>query len=363
LIRASFLVSAASTALLALLCGCGSSSNSFTSNGTVPASVSAASGYKVSVFATSSEAGKSTNPDSIVQLGSNVFVGYGDAVNPDGTVPNSNPPVQGQTEVIEYDMTGKVVKTFEVIGHNDGLLTYDSQTIWAMSNEDANPTLTVINVSTGAETQYTPTTPLLHGGGLDDMQLIQGAVYASASNPTVSAPISGFPNGVVTGAPAVISIALNANGKTFDWSPVLSGSAQATDMVSGTTVTLNITDPDSESIDPNGNLVVDSQQDSELEYLQNIGTANQTAKVLLLNLYGNPWPVDDTRFVPTGNNPYLLFTDTPSNTIYRVDGTFKATDAYSAGQGTILKMDPATGNLAPVIIGLNAPHGMLFVTQ
>lgn len=365
MIRNTYLASAVSLALLATVCGCGSSSSKYQSNtgGAPPASVIAKPGYIVSVFAGASQAGTSKNPDSIIQVGSNIFVGYGDNVNPDGTVPGSNPPVQGQTEIIEYTLTGKAVKTFEVIGHNDGLLAYDNHTIWSLSNEDANPVLTVIDLSGGTETQYTPTTPLLHGGGLDDMALIGGVVYVSASNPNLSAPTPQFPNGIVTGAPAVISIALNANGTTFDWQPILNGNAQATDIVGGGTVTLNMTDPDSEGIDPNGNLMVDSQQDSEIVFISSIGTANQAASVLSLTLNGQPWQVDDSRFVPKGNAPYMLITDTPTNTIYRIDANFNAGDAYSNGEGDILKLNTTTGVFTPIVTGLGSAHGMLFVTQ
>ncbi len=365
MIRNTYLAFAASVALLVTVCGCGSSSSKGQMNtgGAPPASVVATGGYIVSVFAGATQAGKSKNPDSIIQVGSDIFVGYGDAVNPDGTVPGSNPPVQGQTEIIEYDLTGKPLKTFEVIGHNDGLLAYDSHTIWSLSNEDANPVLTVIDLSAGTQTEYTPSTPLLHGGGLDDMALIGGVVYVSASNPNVSAPTPQFPNGIVSGAPAVISIALNANGTTFDWQPVLNGNAQATDIVSAAAVTLNLTDPDSEATDPSGNLVLDSQGDSELVFISNPGTANQAAKLLSLTLNSQPEQVDDTRFVPKGYAPYMLVTDTSSNTIYRVDANFKAGDAYSNGGANILKLNPTTGAMTAVVSGLGSTHGMLFVTQ
>jgi hypothetical protein len=366
LIRNTFFASAGFIALLATVCGCGSSSNKYQTNtgGAPPAAVSASAGYIVTTFATSSQAGKSTNPDSIIQVGSNIFVGYGDAVNPDGTVPNSNPPVAGQTEIIEYNLTGKALKTFEVTGHNDGLLAYDSHTIWSLSNEDANPVLTVIDLTAGTQTEYTPSTPLLHGGGLDDMALIGGVVYVSASNPNVSAPSNSFPNGVVTGAPSVISITLSTTGNTFDWQPVLNGNAQATNVVGGAAVTLNMTDPDSEGIDPSGNLMVDSQQDSEIVFISNLGAVNQAASVLPLTLNGQPWQVDDTRFVSTtGNAPFMLITDTPTNTIYRVDGYFKAGDVYSNGEGDVLKLNTSTGVMTPVVSGLGSAHGMLFVTQ
>lgn len=355
--RTTQLSLALSFAAAVTLCGCSSSGTSATAANPVPSSVTSMSGYTVSVFATAKQAGTSTKADSIIQVGKNIFVGYGDAVNPDGTVAGSNPPTLGQCEMIEYDLKGNPVKTFTLPGHNDGLLAYDSQTIWAMSDEDANPILTVINLGADTQTQYTPTTPLLHGGGLDDMQLIKGTVFVSASNPSTNA------SNQVNGASAVVSVALNANGKTFDWTPVLSGTAQATSMLDGSAVSLNLTDPDSEAIDPSGNLVVDSQGDSELVFITNPGQPSQSAKVLPLTLYTNPWPVDDTRFVPAGNAPYLLFTDAHTDTIFRVDGAFTAADAYSAGEGTILKLDTSTGDLTPIITGLGSPHGMMFVTQ
>ena len=325
----------------------------------VPSSVNAVSGYTVSVFSGPAQAGTSTHPDSIIQLGSNIFVGYGDSVNPDGTVAGSNPVVQGQCEMIEYDLSGNPVKTFTLPGHNDGLLAYDTHTIWALSNEDANPVLTVIDLTAGTQTEFTPTTPLLHGGGLDDLALINGMVFVSASNPSVNA------SNQVSNAPALISIALNANGKTFDWTAVLSGTAAVASMVDGSAVTLNLTDPDSEAVDSHGNLVLDSQGDSELVFISNPGTSSQVARVLPLTLYTNPWPVDDTRFVPSilPSSPYMLVTDTPKNMIYRISATFVPGDAYSAGVGTLLKLNPATGALTPIVTGLGSSHGMLFPNQ
>jgi hypothetical protein len=352
-----------SLAAVAALAGCSSNVNPVVkvipASIPVPSSVTAVSGYTVSVFSGPAQAGTSTHPDSIIQLGSNIFVGYGDSVNPDGTTPGSNPPVQGHCEMIEYDLKGNPVKTFTLPGHNDGLLAFDSHTIWALSNEDASPVLTIIDLTASTQTEFTPTMPLLHGGGLDDLALINGKVFVSASNPNVNA------SNQVSNAPALISIALNANGTTFDWAPVLSGTAIVSSMADGSAVTLNLTDPDSESIDSHGNLVLDSQGDSELVFITNPGTSTQVAKVLPLSLYSNPWPVDDTRFVPSALTipPYLLFTDSPSNTIYRLDTTFTPADSYSAGGGTILKLNTSTGALTPVVTGLGSPHGMLFPNQ
>lgn len=337
---------------------CGSSINAIAAPAAsavpVPASVTVTNGYKISVFAGASRAGKFSRPDSIIQLGKSIFIGYSDAVNGDGTIPGSNPPVQGKNEVIKYDLEGNIEKVFTVTGHNDGLMAYDDHTVWAMSNEDANPILTVIDLKTGKQTEYTPTTPFAHGG-LDDMVMIKGVVYATASHHAV------LSDGTVRGDPAVVSLSLNANGHTFDWKPILASNAQATHAVTGASVTLNLTQPDSAEVDPDGNLIVDGVADSQLVFIQNPGMPNQTARMLPVTLYRNRWPLDDTRFVPAAKNAFMLFTDTSTNTIYRVDANFAPGDAYSAGRGTILKLNTSSGVMTPIIFGLAEPHGMWFV--
>jgi hypothetical protein len=62
----------------------------------------------------------------------------------------------------------------------------------------------------------------------------------------------------------------------------------------------------------------------------------------------------------------MLFTDA-ANTTYRVDAPFNQNEAYSCGQGQVMQLDPNTGHLTPVVVGIGVagalqdPHGMLFV--
>jgi hypothetical protein len=340
-------------------------------NISVPSSVNAVSGYHVSTFAAPPSA--STKPDSIVQIGNSVFVGFGDDVNPDGT---PGPSGKTQVEIVRYDLSGKLQKTFEVSGHNDGLMEFDPNTLWAMSNEDGNAKLVVINLATGTQQSYTPQPSLLngsgglpHGGGLDDMQLIFGKVYVSASNPTVNASATcasdsstpGCPNGVNTG-PFVYTLSLNADGSTFNLTPVATSNTTAVDVATNASGTLNMTDPDSEVVSLDGStLIVDGQQDSELALIKNPG-AGQTVSFLPLSLSGSATSVDDTRFVP-GSQTFLLLADTSQDLIYRIDGGFKAGEAYSAGPTTLLKLNIASGVLTPVVSGMQAPHGMAFITR
>ena len=341
----------------------------------VPTSVQGTQGssYTISVFA---KAPGTLQPDDMVQMGSSLFVICQDPnVNPDGTLMTG--VTSAQAEVLEYDMNGNVQQTFNVPGHPDGMVAFNSTTVWVSSNEDANPVITVINTTTNTLQSYTSdVAPLPSGGGLDDMKLIGTTVYASASNPTTTASPS--PNlapystdssgataefGVNTG-PVLYSVALNADGKTFHPAPVLMSSTPATLLPGTTPVTLNMTDTDSSMIDPAGDLVIASQQDSELVFVKNFGTATQSVSVLPVTLYGNPWPLDDTRWSPASGSSFMLLSDTPAQLIYRINAasTFTASTAFSAGQGTVLQTDTTAGVMTPIYVGMNSPHGLIFVT-
>lgn len=358
-------------ALSACLGACGGHSRLSQS---VP-NIATAPGFTIRHFVNAPAA--AMKPDSIIQVGNMVFIGYqmaGDVK--DGSVPGLT------NTVVQYDLTTTpplILKTFTVPGHVDGLMAKTDTEIWAMANEDGNPILTIIDLTAGTTKSYTATVnPPAHGGGFDDMQLINGVVYVSASNPTTSCPA------VQPLAPTVVSLTLNANGTTFDVAPALAGDAQALDItpsVGGsanptfnTMVPLCLTDPDSEATDSNGDLVLDSQADGKLIFVKNPGPA-QSVSVLSLTLFndkdGPTLPVDDTRFVPAPGPEgilYMLFTDA-TNTTYRVDGPFNMGDAYSCGQGQVMMLDKTTGHLTPVVVGvglasaLQDPHGMVFITM
>jgi hypothetical protein len=358
--------------------GCSSSPSSSSSTPAtipVPTSVAGTQGnaYTISVFA---KAPGTLVPDDMVQMGSSVFVICQDPnVNPDGTLAAG--VTSAQAEVIEYDEKGNVLQTFNVPGHPDGMTVYNSNTVWVSSNEDANPVITVINTTSNTLQSYTSDVAQLpHGGGLDDMKIINGVVYASASNPTTTAnpspnlaPYSTDSSGAtaeygVNAGPALYTIALNSDGKTFHSTPILMSSTATTAIIGNTPVTLNMTDTDSSMIDPSGDLVVASQQDSEMVFVKNIGNATQSTSVLNVTLYGNPWPLDDTRWSPASGTSFMLVSDTPAQLIYRIDATngFTASTAYSSGQGTVLQTNTTTGALTPIYIGMNNPHGLIFVT-
>ncbi|MGH9680153.1 MAG: hypothetical protein ACRD4Y_09390 [Candidatus Acidiferrales bacterium] len=210
--------------------------------------------YKLTVFATAPTG--LTAPDSITVLDGHVFVGYGDNHLPDGSDGLSS-------QIVEYKMDGSVVYTYTVVGHNDGLkvnpVTYH---LWAVQNEDANANLVIINTETH-QTKLFTFGPTLHGGGYDDLVFRGCKVYVSASNPA---------NNPNTG-PGIVSARLEGN--LVQVKPVLAADASAIDIPTDAPVQLNLQDSDSMTLDPLGNIVLDSQGDQELIIVSQPDTANQ----------------------------------------------------------------------------------------
>jgi hypothetical protein len=308
--------------------------------------------YTIKVFA-KGPAGTS-QPDSIVQWGDHIIVGFENGVAKDGSDGKSS-------TIVQFSLSGKVERTFRVPGHNDGLRVVGEDDLWAVQNEDANPNLVVIQLHSGTKKQYNfPPTP--HGGGYDDIVVKNGEVFMTASNPNLDA----MGNNVF---PALVRTSLSGSSVLVE--PVLDANASATDISTGTDVKLNLTDPDSMTIDPRGNIVLDSQADSELVFIRNPFTAEQRVGLLKLSSpitgpMNATITVDDTAFAP---NPkaFLLITDVQAGLIYRVDsGTFgfEPGAAYSASDtlGLLGTLNLDNGALTPAITGFGSPRGLIFVS-
>jgi len=306
----------------------------------IPATAGAASvvqaPYSLSVFAVSSSA--YSQPDSIVLWNDSVLVGYQNHVAKDGTDGKSS-------TIVQYSLNGTVQRTFQVPGHNDGLRIMC----------ESNPNLVVIDLESGSQKMYA-FAPTVHGGGYDDMVVIDGQVLITASNPNLDA--AGMNN-----FPALVRATLSGN--MVDVEPVLMGNAGATDISTGTTVSLNLTDPDSMSVDPRGNVVLDSQADAELVFISH--PLEGTRKVGRINITtaAGPTTVDDTAFAPDARST-MLVTDVAGDTIYRVDRPgfgFEPGTAYSASDtaGLVGTLNLDNGVLTPIITGFGSARGILFI--
>ena len=197
--------------------------------------------------------------------------------------------------------------------------------------------------------------PTLHGGGYDDLVFRGCKVYISASNPA---------NNPNTG-PGIVSARLEGNLVAVE--PVLAGEASAIDIPTDATIKLNLQDPDSMTLDPLGNIVLDSQGDQELIIVSNPDSDNQRVLRLPLSYLtpGGPMSVetDDTAFI-TSTEGFLLFADKGLNAVYKLSrNAFSPGTAFTAADGGpfVGTLDFTTGVVTPIVTGLKGPGGMVFV--
>jgi hypothetical protein len=302
--------------------------------------------YELSVFASAPKGLRA--PDSIAVVGDHVFVGYGDGNAPDGSDGKS-------TQIVDYSMDGTVQYSYTVKGHSDGLKVDPStHLLWALQNEDANANLVIINPKTHQKALYT-FGPTLHGGGYDDLVFRGCKVYISASNPA---------NNPNTG-PAIVSAALDGN--YVDVRPVLAADASAIDIPTDAATKLNLQDPDSMTLDPQGNIVLDSQGDQELIIVSDPESTRQRVLHLPLSYMtpsgSVPVEVDDTAFV-TSTEGFILFADKGLNKVFSLKKkAFAPGAAYTAADGGpfVGTIDLTSGVITPIVTGLSGPGGLVFV--
>ena len=315
-----------------------------------PAQPKASQGYKVSVFAVGND--KYTKPDSIALADGHIFIGYGGPGLPDGSDGKSS-------YIIEYTLDGTQVHVYSVLGHNDGLkLNPEDGKLYAMQNEDANPNLVIIDPGTKTQTVHNFASAPPCGGGYDDMVFLKHKLYLSCSNPANN------PNA----EPAIVKAKVDG---LIEVEPVLAANASAITVPTGVKTTLNLQDPDSMTLTPEGDLFLDSQGDSEVILVRHPDSDDQAVlQIPLSSPFGTP-QIDDTIFTPSSKGFYLV-ADTPANTVYIISKTaFASGVVYSAGvgapdsagvsEGFVGKLDLDSGYITPVVTGFQSPHGMAFI--
>ncbi len=306
-------------------------------------------GYNISVFAQGTAS--YSHPDSIAVVGNSAFVTYTNNVAPDGSDGKSS-------TIVQYNMNGSVLNQYSALGSNDGL-KYNSSTgtLWAAHNEDGNAFVTLLNPMTGQQSQQYAFSAAPHGGGYDDISFLNGKTYVSASNPSVNA------GNQVNGAPSIASVQLQGTKAVV--TGVLANNAMATNIATGATIMTNQTDPDSMTTTPKGGLVLDSQGDGQLLFVNNVGTSKQTiGDLFLVDSKGNPVTVDDTVF-PTSSTGFVLLSDPADNTVYKIaSNSFAVDGAYSGGNANSFGIiDQQSGLYTPFINGLGGASGEAFVSD
>jgi sugar lactone lactonase YvrE len=290
-----------------------------------------------------------SQPDSIALGRDSVFIGFQNHAAKDGSDGKSS-------TIVEYSLKGAVKRKFSVKGHNDGLRVVGEDNLWALQNEDANPNLVIIHLhSGGQQTEFVLPAP--HGGGYDDLRVVQDQIFMTASNPLLDHGVNHFP--------ALVRLRLAGYSVVLD--PVLKGDAAAIDIPTGRSITLNLTDPDSLSVDQRGNLVLNSQADAQLVFIRHPLMADQTVGRISITTATRPTTVDDTAFAPEGQS-FALFSDVKADKVYRLDAPkfgFEPGTAYctsdTAGIVGVLNLD--NGVLAPIATGFGSTRGMVFVSE
>jgi hypothetical protein len=190
--------------------------------------------------------------------------------------------------------------------------------------------------SGGTVTHYAYTqSPLPHMGGTDAISVLNGKILISASAPGTSgkAPAN---------APAVYVVTLNSGAKTAAVAPffAINASAMAVNGTNaGKTVTLALTDPDSNMVVPSssakfaGDFMLNSQGDQQLIFSNASGQNLQVLKISK--------PVDDSAWATSASGT-LYTTDAGADTVDAITGSFKPGTAYTA-------VAPCNANSAPTV--------------
>ncbi|HEY2597877.1 MAG TPA: hypothetical protein VGJ79_05290 [Candidatus Dormibacteraeota bacterium] len=313
--------------------------------------VAALPGYQISVFTQSDSRLIVSAPDSIAVDGQNVFIDYQNVTAKDCSDQTGSAPPS--STVVEYDMTGKILNHWSVAGHSDGMrIDPSTHLVWTTSCEDGSAKFATIDPTSGTVTPYTfPPAP--HGGGYDDLFFLKGSAFVAASNPSLDRNGSN-PN------PAIDKIALGTND-TLTLTPVLKGNATAADLLNhNSTGPLTLTDPDSLGVDSSGQLVLVSQGDSELVFVNSPGMPQQKVSKMAVGtqLEDTVWPTGPGR---------LLVVDGGSGVTYWIKASFAKGDIYtqspndSGVDNFVATIAPATGFETPIAIGFLKATGMVFV--
>jgi hypothetical protein len=304
-----------------------------------------------------------TQPDDIAVSadGADLWVGYGNGADPTGA--------KGSGNLVEYDIaSGTVMQNITIPGHLDGVkINPANGQVWATQNEDGNPTLTIVNPKNGKFETF-PVTSSLITGGLDDL------VFSGPDSAFVTA--SSQAPGTT---PVIVEISVKGKKKKTSLSvtSVLPQSpATVWNVVTNKAETGDtIGDPDSMTIDPAGELVLEDRMSDSLFIVRNPSATNPVLRVplALAATPDVPLEVDDTVFTysltsgASSTAGTLFITDTTAagkaGIIYTLTKPyFPTTEVYSAANvsNAVVLVDLNTGLAVPVVTGFMGVHGLAF---
>jgi len=323
-------------------------------------------------FVASPPAG-SAGPDDITMLtteGVNhgspmIWTAYQNGINPDGTPGVAGGPTM--STVAGYDLsTGALVLSIPVTGKVDGI-SADQQmgVLIATVNEDVHSAIDLIYPAIGAVATYTYSIdPAVGGnGGTDSIAVSHGQVYLVHSNP----------NDLTQPAEYTVAFDRSTPTLTAKLTPVFYDDSMATDAVTGATVQLALTDPDTSFVMPKdtapfgGDLATISQADGKIVFATDLEhTPDLTELSVTDNSVGNVPPLDGMA-AATSDSGTLYVVDAKAGVIYALDttgwaaGTVFVGEPSDNGNPLVGVLNLSTGVVTPFGDTFVSPKGLLFV--
>ena len=325
----------------------------------------AAPPYSLNVFPGTPPAGATAPDDVAVSAdGKHLWVGYGNGVDTFGK--------GGPSTLVEYDIaSGTLLKSISIPGHLDGLkINPVTGDVWATENEDGNPTLAVVDRESGSFKTFR-FSPALITGGMDDLVFVRRSHGDSRDDSDSSVDVFIVTSSQVdTTTPAIVRISGPLRAANTQVTSVLPGAPSSVLNVVTNQVETNdmVGDPDSMTLDPAGELVLDNRSDDSLYIVRDPSAQNPVLRVPL-TLAGAAVEVDDTIFTKSLTNGVsstagtIFITDTSANVIYTLTKPyFPSNEVYTnANVAKIVGLvDLNTGAVTPIATGFKGLHGLAF---
>jgi hypothetical protein len=292
-----------------------------------------------------------------------VWTAFQNGINPDGTPGSPGGPVQ--STVAGYDgQTGGLVESIPVSGKVDGLTADRAhRQLIATVNEDANSALNIIDPESVTVTtyDYSPSPEVNGNGGTDSIAILHGHIYLAHSNPNDTTQATDY------------EVDLDSHTHTAQLRPVFFDNSTATDAVTGGSVQLALTDPDTNLAMPAasprfaGTLATISQADGQIVFADSHGDKPELSVLNVTdNVAGNVPPLDGLA-VATAGSGTLYVVNSSGQPIQALDttgwpaGTVFVTEASDNKNPLLGTLDLATGKISPLGNTFSSPKGLVFL--
>jgi hypothetical protein len=297
----------------------------------------------------------SSQPDSVAKgEDGHTFIAYGNGADSTGA--------GGSSTIVEYNKDGKIAFEYSVTGSVDGLKVNPvTGELWALQNQDGNPTLTLINPETHAVSAPLSFADSTGSHGFDDVAFKGDKVFLSETNPANP------------GDPTLVELVQGDHPTgLLSTKTVLAFGAMGLDTETGKMEVAPQNDPDSLKLAPNGDLLLSSGDDGTIIDISHPGTAQQKVSFTTVAGITGAAGLDDV-IKPNATSGTFTLTDTATDKVFTFHASGLDPNDYYASVGSLHafgQVDPATGAFTPLLSADNAPgfnfsspHGASFTTD